>query len=109
MRKICPDCGAQYDGQRRCCGSCHIARYGVRWRLLERANGAVASAINAGKLQNPKTMICVDCGNAATEYDHRDYRKPLDVAPVCRPCNHRRGPANLPPEFRAQQRDQSAA
>ena len=36
---------------------------------------------------------CVDCGANATDYDHRDYNKPLDVEPVCRSCNIRRGNA----------------
>ncbi|MFA5633142.1 MAG: hypothetical protein WC997_16665 [Porticoccaceae bacterium] len=27
----------------------------------------------------------------ATDYDHRDYRKPLSVEPVCRRCNLSRG------------------
>jgi hypothetical protein len=34
---------------------------------------------------------CVDCGAGAQCYDHRDYHKPLQVEPVCRPCNVRRG------------------
>lgn len=36
---------------------------------------------------------CADCGGQATCYDHRDYRKPLDVTPVCSRCNIRRGSA----------------
>jgi hypothetical protein len=38
-------------------------------------------------------MQCVDCGAQARDYDHRDYNKPLEVDPVCRRCNLRRGPA----------------
>lgn len=38
-------------------------------------------------------MQCVDCSGAAVEYDHRDYRQPLAVEPVCRSCNLKRGPA----------------
>jgi hypothetical protein len=38
-------------------------------------------------------MQCVDCGAQARDYDHRDYNKPLEVNPVCRRCNLRRGPA----------------
>lgn len=41
----------------------------------------------------PDCFRCVDCGNGATEYEHRDYNKPLAVEPVCRTCNHRRGSA----------------
>ena len=36
---------------------------------------------------------CVDCGKPAEMYDHRDYYKPLEVNPVCRTCNTKRGPA----------------
>lgn len=36
-------------------------------------------------------MKCADCGGVATDYDHRDYRKPLEVTAVCGPCNRRRG------------------
>ena len=38
-------------------------------------------------------MVCVDCGRLAEMYDHRYYSRPLDVEPVCRGCNRRRGPA----------------
>lgn len=36
---------------------------------------------------------CSDCDQPASEYDHRDYFKALDVEPVCSKCNKRRGPA----------------
>jgi hypothetical protein len=41
---------------------------------------------------------CVDCGAPATDYDHRNYDKPLDVDPVCHKCNCRRGPARFKEE-----------
>lgn len=50
-------------------------------------------AIRHGFLAPVKTLKCVDCGKAAECYDHRDYNKPLAVAPVCIGCNVRRGPA----------------
>lgn len=53
----------------------------------------VAIAVQIGVL--PKldgSVLCVDCGAVATDYDHRDYNKPLDVAPTCHSCNLRRGP-----------------
>lgn len=37
--------------------------------------------------------FCFDCGKPPTQYDHRDYRKPLDIDPVCNSCNRRRGAA----------------
>lgn len=38
------------------------------------------------------SVQCVDCGATAVEYDHRDYKKPLEVEPVCKRCNQARGP-----------------
>ena len=56
---------------------------------------AVARAIREGKLPRlDGTIRCVDCGQMATQYDHREYARPLDVVPVCRSCNIRRGPAS---------------
>ena len=53
----------------------------------------VCNAVKAGKLPKVTTLDCVDCGKPAEHYDHRDYNKPLDVEPVCRSCNKKRGPA----------------
>ena len=51
-------------------------------------------AVLAGILPTLDGSIqCSDCDEPATEYDHRDYMKPLDVAPVCRSCNCVRGSA----------------
>ena len=36
---------------------------------------------------------CVDCKKPADVYDHRDYGKPIDVVPVCKSCNRKRGEA----------------
>lgn len=57
------------------------------------AHTAVKRAIARGDLPPAKTLACADCGKPARDYDHRDYAKPLDVQPVCRSCNKRRGPA----------------
>lgn len=61
--------------------------------MIPRAHGKVYQAIKRGELTNLKTteVKCVDCGRRATCYDHRDYRKPLEVDPVCRRCNVARG------------------
>jgi hypothetical protein len=59
---------------------------------LGRAGSAVRRAVASGELENAQELACVDCGNPAFAYDHRDYLKPYDVEPVCRKCNFRRGP-----------------
>lgn len=57
------------------------------------AQKEVTAARKKGLLRPPTDFTCVDCGGHAIEYDHRDYDKPLQVDPVCRRCNLRRGPA----------------
>lgn len=64
-----------------------------RDRLFERAQNLVIGAIEAGHLPKPTSRLCTDCDKRAFCYDHRDYRKPLEVEPVCQGCNNRRGPA----------------
>lgn len=56
------------------------------------AHALVARAVSYGFLLPATDLDCVDCGAQATAYDHRDYNKPLDVAPVCTRCNLQRGP-----------------
>ena len=58
------------------------------------AHRAVAVAIRDGVLPHPSASACAGCNKPATEYDHRDYTKPLQVDPVCRLCNARRGAAD---------------
>lgn len=50
-------------------------------------------ALTIGLLQDMRGQPCVDCGKTAVHHDHRDWRRPLDVEPVCHSCNLRRGPA----------------
>lgn len=60
------------------------------------AKAAIAQVhrrIRRGEIEKAAAHLCVDCGKQAFDYDHRDYLKPLDVVPVCRGCNVRRGPA----------------
>jgi hypothetical protein len=67
----------------------------LRQAMVRPARLAVARAISAGKLPRlDGAILCVDCGKPATEYDHREYARPLDVQPVCHSCNLRRGPAS---------------
>ncbi len=62
-----------------------------QWR--SRANILVWKAVSSGKLPrlSENHIKCTDCDERATDYDHRDYRKPLKVEPTCRKCNLNRG------------------
>ncbi len=62
------------------------------------AVSAVAKAVRKGDLRPASAFACADCGGAASQYDHRDYTKPLQVVPVCRSCNVMRGPADVWPD-----------
>jgi len=53
----------------------------------------VRVALKNGLIPQATTCKCVDCGNTAQCYDHRDYRKPHIVQPVCKRCDCRRGTA----------------
>lgn len=55
---------------------------------------ALYYALKIGAIKPARGQICVDCGRAATELEHRDYLRPLDVDPVCHRCNCRRGPVH---------------
>lgn len=73
----------------------HVARYALAVYYSGRtlAGQAVARHVAKKILRKPSEFQCTDCDVQATEYDHRDYNKPLDVAPVCHKCNLRRGRA----------------
>jgi hypothetical protein len=100
---MCRSCGTMivrgwatfHDGcraRRVTCGSCPPER--ARRALQRRAIAAVGALVYAGRIQPAWALSCVDCAAPASEYDHRDYGRPLDVEPVCHSCNIRRGPAN---------------
>lgn len=79
------------------CDTCSLARYRYQDEQRKAAHKAVGNAVRQGRLPRPGAYRCVDCGNRQAEvYDHRDYSKPLQVAPVCRSCNVMRGPASEP-------------
>lgn len=64
-----------------------------RSRYFTLAHAYVTTAIYNGDLPKLDGSIpCADCAAPADEYDHRDYKKPMDVEPVCRRCNQARGP-----------------
>ena len=70
------------------------------WRIAQdRAHSKIYKAIRRGLMLPPSSFKCAHCGGAAKVYDHRDYRKPLDVTPVCELHNYRLGSA-LPVHYR---------
>lgn len=77
------------------CRPCAKRRYDQRKAIAGRAHFEVAKAVRAGALAHPSKLHCSDCGRPAAQYDHRDYTKPLNVAPVCRSCNVMRGSADV--------------
>ena len=92
----CLECGQETPcgaGAPLCNG--HRAQHWERQRLVSRAARiAVSKAIKEGRLPPlDGSIACVDCGRAAEVWEHREYERPLDVDPVCRSCNCRRGPA----------------
>jgi hypothetical protein len=97
LRKfICKKCKQE---KLACGGSQHFVCNGCKptnhytFSKQYQAQKAVNQARKNGLLRPATDFDCVDCGGQATEYDHRDYDKPLMVDPVCRRCNLTRGPA----------------
>lgn len=100
---ICIDCASATGTANRRCEVCRLAH----WHYMDYLRGAsearreVVLAIREGRLAPATSLLCVDCGRPAVEYDHRDYGRPLDVEPVCRRDNLRRGlavPKRLAPD-----------
>jgi hypothetical protein len=104
--KLCPVCDQQYiaGSRAKMCDPCDEVLRRERaayWKLQQTAAARLAKAIRQREILHPTAYTCVDCGQPAECYDHRDYTKPLDVAPVCKACNVNRGHAvNLPPHLR---------
>jgi len=71
------------------CFECAQQRAGEQSRAI----GAIYRAVKRGDIPPASNFNCVDCGEKAFGYDHRDYTKPLSVDPVCPSCNKERGPA----------------
>ena len=86
---ICFEPASRDRGPTQTCMSCarKIQEESSRCSIL------VKKAILRGELKRATDFKCVDCGLPATHYDHRDYRKPLKVEPVCHGCNICRGTA----------------
>lgn len=66
--------------------------YRQKYPLACRAHFVVKYHVRVGRIPAARHLACVDCGKPATDYDHRDYTKPLEIEPTCRSCNLLRGP-----------------
>jgi transcriptional regulator with XRE-family HTH domain len=93
-QQICWACGrtrriARNKHERALCPKCL-----AYWRdICATAQNITSRLIAQRVIPNLWKQKCVDCGNKAVFYDHRDYRKPEMVEPVCLSCNCLRGPA----------------
>ena len=105
------------DGIARTCQECRRGKYRLNYRPIEdrkpygpaplaardgdrlQARHKVNHLIDAGKIPDPNSLPCVDCGHLYAsgqprhEYDHYlgyGGAHHEDVQPVCVPCHHRR-------------------
>lgn len=58
-----------------------------------RATSEVTKAIKNGEMDRADAHPCADCGKQGRDWDHRDHLRPLDVVPLCKGCNVKRGTA----------------
>ena len=93
MRSNCQFCGNEITGRHHLAKICLPCLFDKNGRNQKKAISLVANAVKKGVLQPAKNYKCADCELNAFCYDHRDYDKPLDVVPVCRKCNFKRGSA----------------
>jgi len=64
-----------------------MARYRRRNPEIVAARTAVSRVIRAGKLPPAADFNCHFCSKQAEQYHHADYKRLLDVIPVCRTCH----------------------
>ena len=55
--------------------------FSIKVQWSHRAMALVRRAIHWKALRPPHHFLCVDCGNPALYYDHRNYAQPLRVEP----------------------------
>lgn len=89
----CQFCDGLRPRYRRMCAPCSQKVLKYNETVRREAHRILTKAVRIGKIRRPSEFDCADCGKRAQHYDHRDYSKPLDVEPVCRGCNARRGHA----------------
>ena len=96
--KTCFYCGqsiaAHLNPRTRMCDPCKAARL----PYTEMARALVEFHVDTNRIPRPDSMPCHDCGFMAEFYEHRNYNKPLHIAPICRSCNAVRGLAEWSPK-----------
>jgi hypothetical protein len=94
QQKECRRCGYMWESRAEVPVQCPRCK-SPKWDETpsqSQAHYIVAKAIRKGELAPlDGTIACMDCGEPATAYDHRDYAYPLNVEPVCHSCNLKRG------------------
>ena len=92
MKSNCQFCNNKIIGRHHLAKLCLQCMQNEFGKNQKKAIALVKNAVKKGVLQPAKNFKCADCESIASCYDHRDYDKPLDVVPVCRKCNYKRGP-----------------
>ncbi len=96
----CVNCRERYVGGLNVTGGrCDRCKWVATYLRIDAAR-AVNFAIKSGYLSRPESHSCSDCEREASAWEHRDYRRPLDVVPICPGCNARRGPGLIGTEPR---------
>ncbi len=72
---------------KRYCGDCKKA--------LDKISPTVRRALHGMRLPPASTYTCIDCGEQAAVWEHRNYDRPHEVVATCHPCNKFRGPAKF--------------
>ena len=93
MKKSCMHCRSDIVGRHLSCVMCKACAP-EHYKRRCAASSLLFRAVKSGRVAPARGRQCVDCGKAASRYDHRDYSQPLLVVPVCAACNSKRGPAS---------------
>ena len=64
-------------------------RYAFNYPEKQKARDAINWLVRSGQKVPATQLVCIYCEEAASQYHHPDYSKPLDVIPVCVMCHSR--------------------